>query len=107
MIHTPVEAADSPKVTDGSFAASEVCEFSNQFFSDVETFSHLRAMKLYRLHVAQAQTVPRIPCLDHEAMLHEGIAPHAAAYVEDRETGELHEIVLIPYRSIPEVPMLA
>ena len=103
MRHTAVEAADSPKVTDGSFAASEVCEFSNQFFSDVETFAHLRAMKLYRLHVAQAQTVPRIPCLDHEAMLHEGIAPHAAAYVEDRETGELHEIVLIPSRRRVEI----
>ena len=27
--------------------------------------------------------VPTLPCLDHEAMLHEGIPPHAAAYVQD------------------------
>ena len=103
MIHTAVEMADSHEVADGRFAASEVCEFSNQFFSDVSTFAHLLAVKLYRLQAAQVQMVPKIPCLDHEAMLHEGIAPHAAAYVEDRETGELHEIVLIPSRRRVEI----
>ena len=40
--------------------------------------------------------MPTLPCLDHEAMLHEGIAPHAAAYVQDAASGDLHELVFIP-----------
>ena len=63
----------------------------------------MRAVKLYRLRVGLPPTVPGLPCLDHEAMLHEGIAPHAAAYVEDRETGELHELVLIPSQRRVEI----
>jgi len=39
--------------------------------------------------------MPILPCLDHEALLHEGIAPHLAAYVRDR-AGHLHEAVWIP-----------
>ncbi len=39
--------------------------------------------------------VPVLPCLDHEAMLHEGIHPHTAAYVQDAG-GCLHEVVFIP-----------
>jgi hypothetical protein len=39
--------------------------------------------------------VPILPCLDHEAKLHEEVAPHAAAYIEDRD-GHLHEIVFVP-----------
>jgi hypothetical protein len=53
------------------------------------------AVKLYRLRLAQPSPVPVLPCLDHEAMLHGGIDPHAAAYVEDR-SGNLHEVVYIP-----------
>ena len=66
-------------------------------------FAHLRGLKLYRLQVRLTTPVPSLPCLDHEAMLHEGIAPHAAAYVQDRETGELHEVVLIPSRNRVEI----
>ena len=84
-------------------SASDVCEFSARFFREVASFAHLRAVKLYRLRVDLTPAVPSLPCLDHEAMLHEGIAPHAAAYVEDRETGELHEIVLIPSRRRVEI----
>ena len=75
------------------------------FLTGVAEFVHLRAFKLYRLRVDLTPSVPSLPCLDHEAMLHEGIAPHAAAYVEDRETGELHEIVLIPSRQRVEIDM--
>src|SRR5690606_18862072 len=49
-----------------------------------------------RLAPRVARPVPTLPCLDHEAMLHEGIAPHAAAYVQEAATGDLHEIVCIP-----------
>ena len=59
-------------------------------------FGAILAIKLYRLTASQARGVPTLPCLDHEAMLHERIAPHAAAYVQEAASGELHEIVCIP-----------
>jgi hypothetical protein len=54
------------------------------------------ALKLYRLPPIASPDIPLLPCLDHEAMLHEGIAPHAAAYVQEHATGDLHEIVYVP-----------
>jgi hypothetical protein len=74
-----------------------------RFFAGLAELAPLRAVKLYRLRVDLGTAVPSLPCLDHEAMLHEGIAPHAAAYVEDLEPGELHEIVLIPSRRRVEI----
>ena len=40
--------------------------------------------------------MPYIPCLDHEAVLHEHVAPHAAMYVQEQTSGDLHEIVFTP-----------
>ena len=100
---TPAEASSASDQIAGGRGASPVCRFSSQFFSDVASLAHLRVIKLYRLQVAQQLSLPSIPCLDHEAMLHEGIAPHAAAYVEDRETGEIYEIVLTPARRLVEI----
>jgi len=74
------------------------CAVSSRFFAELASFVRLRAVKLYRLRVDGAAAVPRLPCLDHEAVLHEGIEPQAAAYVEDPETGELQELVLTPSR---------
>jgi hypothetical protein len=65
------------------------------FFERLRSLSEVLAIKLYRLRLDDAPAVPMLPCLDHEAMLHEGIAPHAAAYVRDRE-GYLHEVVFTP-----------
>ena len=79
-------------------AASDVGEAVSRFFAELASICRLRAIKLYRLRVDVVAAVPRLPCLDHEAVLHEDIAPHAAAYVEDPETGELHELVLTPSR---------
>ena len=79
------------------------CEACRRFFEDLGEFAHLRALKLYRLRVDLAAPVPSLPCLDHEAILHDGIAPHAAAYIQHRETGELHEVVLIPSRHRVEI----
>ncbi len=79
------------------------CAAGSRLFAELATLVRLRAVKLYRLDVDVAASVPRLPCLDHEAVLHEGIAPHAAAYVEDPEGGELHEVVLIPSRRRIEV----
>ena len=66
-----------------------------RFFDTLSTFSTVLAVKLYRLQLDSESRVPVLPCLDHEAMLHEGIDPHAAAYIEDRD-GDLHEVVFIP-----------
>ncbi len=79
-------------------AAPGTCEVASRFYAELASLVCLRAVKLYRLKADVAAAVPRLPCLDHEAVLHEGIAPHAAAYVEDPESGELHELVLTPSR---------
>jgi hypothetical protein len=62
----------------------------------LRAFGPLLAIKLYRITLDNPPAVPTLPCLDHEAMLHEGIAPHAAAYLQDPATGDLHELVIIP-----------
>jgi hypothetical protein len=77
-----------------------------QFFHTLSEFTTVLAVKLYRLQVDLAVPVPTLPCLDHEAMLHEGIAPHAAAYVEDR-SGNLHEVVYIPDRRRIDVEVVS
>jgi len=65
-------------------------------FEVLQTFGRLLSMKLYRLELDPTPTLPIIPCLDHEAMLHQTISPHAAAYVQESASGDLHEIVFIP-----------
>ena len=67
-----------------------------QLLDAFEPYGPVLGMKLYRLGRGDAPNVPILPCLDHEAMLHEGIAPHAAMYVQERATGDLHEIVVTP-----------
>lgn len=59
-------------------------------------FGTILAIKLYRLTPADPHQVPVLPCLDHEAMLHQRIAPHAAAYVQEASSRDLHEVVWIP-----------
>jgi hypothetical protein len=62
----------------------------------LDAFGPVLAMKLYRVRRGPGPDVPILPCLDHEAMLHEGIAPHAAFYVQEVSSGDLHELVIIP-----------
>jgi hypothetical protein len=62
----------------------------------VGAFASVLTIKLYRLSLALAPPVPIVPCLDHEAMLHETVAPHAAAYVQDHLSEGLHELVIVP-----------
>ena len=45
-------------------------------------FGPVLAVKLYRLSLDPVPSIPILPCLDHEAMLHGGIAPHMAVYGE-------------------------
>ncbi len=83
------------------------CESCQRFFDAVAEFARLHAVKLYRLSFTLPAGVPVLPCLDHEAMLHEGIAPHAAAYIEDLESGGLHEVVCVPARRRIEVDVVS
>ena len=62
----------------------------------LKDFGPILAIKLYRFGRGPGPDVPYIPCLDHEAMLHERIPPHAAAYVQEAASGDLHEIVIFP-----------
>lgn len=68
---------------------------ARRFIDELGTFGTVLAVKLYRMPLAGQAGVPVLPCLDHEAMLHEGIEPHAAAYVQDAG-GHLHEAVYLP-----------
>jgi len=65
------------------------------FLNALGEIGDVLALKQYRVNIEPAPQIPILPCLDHEALLHEGIAPHLAAYVRDR-TGHLHEAVWIP-----------
>ena len=68
---------------------------TSEFFTKLGEFGTILCVKLYRIDLDAPAPVPVLPCLDHEAMLHEGVEPHAAAYVKDA-TGDLHEIVYVP-----------
>ena len=62
----------------------------------LQAFGTLLAFKLYRLRGDASLAIPTLPCLDHEAMLHGGIAGHLAAYVAEADSGDLHEVVVYP-----------
>ena len=78
-----------------------------EFLDTLSTFARLHAVKMYRVSVPLAEEVPVLPCLDHEARLHEGIPPHAAAYIEDLDSGGLHEVVCVPSRRRIEVDVVS
>lgn len=78
-----------------------------RIFEAVSSFAAILSVKLYRLKVEPVPQAPILPCLDHEAMLHEGIAPHAAAYIQDHTSGDLHELVCVPARRRIEVDMVS
>jgi hypothetical protein len=63
-------------------------------------FGAVLAIKLYRLSLEPPPALPLLPCLDHEAMLHGGIDPHLAVYLQEANTGELHELVFTPARRL-------
>ena len=69
---------------------------ASRVLRELHTFGPLLAVKLYRVAIDPVPPVPMLPCLDHEAMLHEKVAPHAAAYVQDATSGDLHELVVVP-----------
>jgi hypothetical protein len=62
----------------------------------LQPFGPTLSIKLYRVTLDPPAAVPMIPCLDHEAMLHQNVLPHAAAYLQERASGELHEVAFYP-----------
>ena len=76
---------------------------TGRILEELTAFGPILAIKLYRLAPVGLPPVPALPCLDHEAMLHEGIAPHAAVYVQDASSGDLHELVFVPAERRAEV----
>lgn len=78
-----------------------------EFLDALSAFARLHAVKLYRVSVPLSEPLPVLPCLDHEAKLHEGIPPHAAAYIEDIDGGGLHEVVCVPLRRRIEVDVVS
>jgi hypothetical protein len=73
----------------------------------MRAFGPVLAIKLYRVALDNPPAVPTLPCLDHEAMLHEGVPPHAAAYVQDSTSGDLHELVFVPARKRIEIETMS
>ena len=78
-----------------------------RFFDSLTELCVVRSVKLYRFKLDPVPRVPVLPCLDHEAMLREGIPRHAAAYVEDRASHDIHEIVFIPADSVIELDVVS
>ena len=77
--------------------AANAREDGQQLLDALAGFGPVLAVKLYRLARKNAPDVPIIPCLDHEAMLHEHVEAHAAAYVQEAASGDLHEVVFVPH----------
>ena len=78
-----------------------------KFFDSLTEFCVVRSVKLYRFKLDPVPRVPVLPCLDHEAMLHEGIPRHAAAYVEERSSNDIHEILFVPSTSLIEFDVVS
>jgi len=74
-----------------------------RILQDLSSFGPVLAIKLYRIRLEPSPPVPILPCLDHEAQLHEGVSPHMAAYVQESSSGDIHEVVFIPSRRRLEV----
>ena len=68
----------------------------NRLLDVLNSFGTVLAIKLYRLGRGSGPDVPYIPCLDHEAMLHEHVEPHGSVYVQEASSGDLHEVIFIP-----------
>ncbi len=83
---------------------TEACQ---RFFDRLQEICTVRSIKLYRVKLDPPLRVPTLPCLDHEAMLHEGIPRHAAAYVEDSKSHDLHEVVVVPGRRLIEIDVVS
>lgn len=78
-----------------------------RFFDGLTELCVVRSIKLYRFKFDPVPRVPVLPCLDHEAMLHEGIPRHASAYVEERASHDIHEVLFVPADSLIELDVVS
>lgn len=78
-----------------------------RFFDSLTELCVVRSIKLYRFKLDPVPRVPVLPCLDHEAMLHEGIPRHASAYVEERASHDIHEVLFVPADSLIELDVVS
>jgi hypothetical protein len=78
-----------------------------RIFGALRPFGPVLAIKLYRIRLEHPPATPSLPCLDHEAMLHAGIPPHMAVYVQEAASGELHELVFVPGKRRAQVDILS
>ncbi len=57
----------------------------------------LLALKVYRVDVGNEDLdVPVLPCLDHEALLHQHVSPHISAYLSRSTPPVIHEVGVYP-----------
>ena len=82
-------------------------ERAREAIEALRPFGPVLAIKLYRLTLDPPRPLPTLPCLDHEAMLHENIAPHMAAYIQEAASGDLHELVFIPARRRIDIDIMS
>ena len=73
---------------------------SSRALGELAEIGRILAVKSYRVELDPTPAVPLLPCLDHEAMLHETISPHVAAYIEEAGASDIHELVFIPERRL-------
>jgi hypothetical protein len=69
---------------------------ASRVLRELSAYGPVLAVKLYRIVLEPRPSLPILPCLDHEAMIHEGVSPHVAAYVQDGSSGDIHELVCVP-----------
>jgi hypothetical protein len=70
-------------------------------------FGPVLSVKLYRIRLEPLASTPSVPCLDHEAMLHAGIPPHMAVYLQESQSGDLHELVFVPSKRVAQVDIVS
>ena len=95
MVVTPDAPAQSRRSRDAAKADGAAADVQRALDA-LQPFGSTLAIKLYRVHLDPPPPVPVIPCLDHEAMLHQNVPPHAAAYLREQASGELHEVAFYP-----------
>jgi hypothetical protein len=81
-----------PPVTVAGTGVAGACRL---FITLLARDHELLAVKSYRVALRAPLELPIIPCLDHEATIHERTDPHISVYLRDRRDA-LHELTYYP-----------
>ena len=90
---------ESPQKTARYASSASAQEPCRKFLETLSSVFYIRAVKSYRVENSVPAGIPVIPCLDHEAKLHARIPAHVSAYIEDKSSGDVHEVGFYPARS--------